>query len=207
LLYHPMEWQKTGRFDEAIHRNPQGQVHEAVSYFRDYYLLLPRSEQRRLAGTFLDQVFMLANPKLRAIFSGASASGSVWEEAAAHPQLVLINCKGITDPASLRFTQHWLVGNLSGHLKGRGRRNTPFVVLIDEFANLAASGTADYNPIADLFDEILAQYARNNSIFVTLALQSVDQVSNGCVRLFCGWERLSRGEPGQCVRHASSQTT
>jgi hypothetical protein len=52
LLFNTLEWQQSGRFDEAIRQNPQ--ACEAVSYFRDYYLLLSRSEQRRIAGTFLD---------------------------------------------------------------------------------------------------------------------------------------------------------
>jgi hypothetical protein len=173
LLFHTTERDK--RFDEAIRRNPQAK--DAVSYFRDFYLMLPRSEQRRLAGTFLDQVFPLtSDPKLRAVFSGSSTPGIAWEEVEANPQLVIINCKGITDPASRRFALHWIVESLSGHLKGRGRRNTPFVVTIDEFANLTAAGSDDNKPLAELFDELLAQYARNNRIFVTIAFQSLDQV-------------------------------
>jgi hypothetical protein len=50
------------------------------------------------------------------------------------------------------------------------------VVTVDEFANLTAAGTAENKPLADLFDEFLAQFMRNNRVFLSVALQSVDQV-------------------------------
>jgi hypothetical protein len=202
LLFHPMEWQKNGRFDEAMRRNPQAK--EPVSYFRNSYLLLPRSEQSRLAGTFLDQIFMLtANPTLQAVFSGSSTPGIDLEEVEANPQLVMINCKGTTDPASRHFALHWIVESLFSHLKKRGRRTTPFVVTIDEFANLTAQVTTENKPLSEFFDEILAQFARNNRIFVTAALQSLDQLDDRCARLSAGWGQSSRGELGHSARHAN----
>jgi hypothetical protein len=175
LLFNTPEWEQSGTFEEALNRNPHAA--EAVSYFRNYYLALPRTEQRRLAGTFLDQIFpLIANPTLQAVFSGSSTPGIVWEEVEAHPQLVIFSFKGITNPATRSFAMQWIIENLYSHLKERGRRKTPFVVTIDEFANLAAVGTTDNKPLADLFDEFLAQYAQNNLIFVTDACQSVDQL-------------------------------
>jgi hypothetical protein len=175
LLFDPLEWEQSGRFDEAMKRNTQAK--DAVSYFRNHYLLLPRPEQRRLTGTFLDQVFpLISDPTLQAVFSGSSTPGIDLEEVEANPQLVMINCKGITNPASNSFAMQWILESLLGHLKKRGRRKTPFVVMVDEFANLTAAGTVDNKPLAELFDELLAQYASNNMIFVTLALQSLDQV-------------------------------
>jgi hypothetical protein len=175
LVFNPLAWQQSGRFAAAIRRNPQAK--DAVSYFTNYYLLLPRSEQRRLAGTFLDQVFMLtADPTLRAIFSGSSTPGIDYEAVETKPQLVMINGKGITNPTSRSFAMQWIFEHLYPHLKARGRRKTPFVLMIDEFANLVNTGSADNKPLAELFDELLAQYARNNQVFVTLALQSLDQV-------------------------------
>jgi hypothetical protein len=89
-----------------MNRNPQ--AGEAVSYFRNSYLPLSHPDKSRLAGTFLDQVFPLTyDPKLRAVFS--STPGIDWEEEVeANGQIVILNCKGITDPASRRFALLWL---------------------------------------------------------------------------------------------------
>jgi hypothetical protein len=51
LLFNTLEWEKTGKFQEAMNRNPQ--AGEAVSYFRNYYLPLPRSEKVGWPGRFL----------------------------------------------------------------------------------------------------------------------------------------------------------
>jgi hypothetical protein len=175
LLFQTLEWEKAGRFNEALKRNPQAM--KAVLYFRNYYLPLPRSEKNRLAGTFLDQVFPLtSDPKLRAVFSGSSTPGIDWEEVEALGHMVIINCKGMTDPASRSFALQWIFENLYEHLKRRGRRKTPFVATIDEFANLTAAGTAENKPLADRFDAFLAQIMRNNRVFLSLAFQSIDQV-------------------------------
>jgi hypothetical protein len=188
-------WQQSGRFAEAIRRNPQAA--QAVSYFTNYYLLLPRSEQRRIAETFLDQVYpVIQDPILRAVFAEASTPGIVWEEVEANPQLVFINGKGITDPASRSFAMQWVWDYLLSHLKGRGRRQTPFVVTIDEFANLVNTGTADNKHLAELFDELFAQYARTNRIFVTLALQSLDQVDERLQRTLLRLRTLITGRAG-----------
>jgi hypothetical protein len=174
LLFNTIEWQQSGRFQEAINRNLQAT--DAVSYFRNYYLPLPRAEKSRLAGTFLDQVLPLTDPTLRAIFAGSSTPGIDWEEVEALGQIVILSFKAIRNPASRLFAMQWLLESLLAHLKARGRRETPFVLTIDEFANLTAQGTADNKPLAEFFDELLAQFARNSRVFVTAALQSLDQV-------------------------------
>jgi hypothetical protein len=200
LLFNTSEWEQSGKFQEAINRNPKAT--DAVSYFQNYYLLLPRSEQRRIAGTFLDQVYpFLQNPQLRAIFCGRSTPGIDWEEEEAVGRIVIINAKGIPNQTSRSFSLQWLFESLYPHLKTRGRRQTPFVLLIDEFAHLSAVGTAENKPLADLFDELLAQYARNNRVFVTAALQSVDQVSERLQQTLFRLGTLITGRAGS-VREA-----
>jgi hypothetical protein len=120
---------------------------------------------------------LIQDPLLQAVFSESSTPGLELEVVEEKPQLVIINGKGITNPTSRSFAMQWIFEHLYPHLKARGRRKTPFVLLIDEFANLAAQGTTYNKPLAELFDELLAQYARNNRVFITLALQSLDQVS------------------------------
>jgi hypothetical protein len=195
LLFQTINWQQSGKFDEAIRRNPQAT--DAVSYFRDYFLQLPRSEQRRIAGTFLDQVYpFVQSPTLQAIFSARSTPGIDWEEVEALGQIVILNFKGITDPLARRLAEQWILESLYPHLKERGRRPIPFVLLIDEFAKLAAQGTEDNKPLTDLFDELMAQYARNNQIFVTAALQSVDQVDERLARTLFRLGTLITGRAG-----------
>jgi hypothetical protein len=100
-----------------------------------------------LAGTFLDQVFPLtANPKLLAVFSGSSTPGIDWEEVEALGQIVIFSFKGITNPTARSFAMQWIFESLYPHLQGRSRPNTPFVVTVDEFANLAAAGREKTNP-------------------------------------------------------------
>jgi hypothetical protein len=158
LLGDTRAWEQAGEFDEALARNPQAEP--AVSYFRNYYVPLPRSEKNRLAGTFLDQVHLLTSePTLREVFSGSSVPGIDWEEVEAKRQIVILNFKGIANPAARSFALQWVFENLYPHLKARGRRSMPFVVTIDEFAHLAGAGPAENKPLAELFDEFLAQYS------------------------------------------------
>jgi hypothetical protein len=72
----------------------------------------------------------------------------------------------------------------------------PFVLMIDEFANLVAQGTSENKPLAEFFDEFLTQYARNNRIFVTTALQSVDQVDERLARTLFRLGTLITGRAG-----------
>jgi hypothetical protein len=64
LLFNTLAWEKSGRFDKAITRCPEAAP--AVSYFREEYLPLRRSEKLQLTGTFLDHVYRFSrHPSLR----------------------------------------------------------------------------------------------------------------------------------------------
>jgi hypothetical protein len=173
LLFHTLTWKESGRFQEAINRNPEAA--SAVSYFQNQYLPLSRSAKSQLASPFLDHVFTLSHdPKLRALFS-ASAPGLDWEDVLEkRRQIVILDFKNVTDPESRRVAMLWIFQNLFDHIKARGRRKLPLGLLIDELADLAQPITDGRNPLATLFDTLIQRYCRNHHIFFSIALQSVN---------------------------------
>jgi hypothetical protein len=177
LFFNTLAWQKAGLFDEAVSRCPE--VKSAVEYFRTQYLPLSRAEQHRVTSTFLDHVYRLnQDPQLRLLFGGGK-QGLNWEEdVEQRPRTVSLDFRHITDPEARRFALLWIFQTLYEHIKQRGRRQKPLVLLVDEFPALMQQVTADANPLATLFDELLARYARSNRIFVICCLQSLDQVDS-----------------------------
>jgi hypothetical protein len=176
LLLNTLDWERSGRFDEALRRYPQDAA-SAVSYFRKQYLPLSRSGKLQESASFLDQVFRLStDPSLRALF-GAREPGIDWEEVLEEkPQTVIVDTSPITDPESRKFATLWILLGLLEHLKHRGRRGHPVALLIDEFASLTHKAHEGANPLSELLDEFLAQYARRNQVFFTCCFQSLQQL-------------------------------
>jgi energy-coupling factor transporter ATP-binding protein EcfA2 len=173
LLFNTLEWEKSGRFKQAL-KHPEAAA--AVSYFREQYLPLTRAEKHNLTGTFLDHVFRFSRiPSLRLLF-GSSSQGIDWEEVEQQQQTVILDFKGIRDPAAKRFALLWIFQNLYEHIKQLGRRETSLGLLVDEFAALTQKVTADENPLAVLLDEFMQQYMRNHRIFFSCAFQSLNQI-------------------------------
>jgi hypothetical protein len=123
LLFNTSEWEKSGRFEEAIKRCPESAP--AVSYFRNHYLPLSRTDKHRLTSTFLDHVFALsANPQHRLLF-GASTQGLDWEESLEQlGQAVILDLHRLSDPETRRFALLWIFQNLYEHITQQGRRTT-----------------------------------------------------------------------------------
>jgi hypothetical protein len=178
LLFNTLEeWERSGRFTEALNRNP-AEAGPAVSYFRNQYLPLSRSEKTRVTASFLDFVFpLITDPQLRAVFC-ASAPGIDWEDVEATGQTVILDFSNVHDPENRRFALLWIFLTLYEHLKRRGRRTVPFVVTIDEFAALTQQVNTGVNPLATLLAEFIQQYMRNHTIWFTCAFQSLTQLDN-----------------------------
>jgi hypothetical protein len=185
LLLNPKAWEEGGLFAEAVRRNPEAEP--AVSYFRQHYLPLSRPEQAKLRSSFLDQLVLFTHdPALKATFGGRQP-GLDWEavetplsgvengQAGKTGRTVLLDFSQVTDPEARRFALHWIFSSVEEHLKARGRRPTPFVLTIDEFASLAAK-TAGGNPLSELIAALLQQVSRANQVFFCAALQSLFQV-------------------------------
>jgi hypothetical protein len=175
LLFNTLEWERSGRFAEAIRRNPE--VAPAVAYFRDHYLPLSRSEKRRVISSFLDHVVQFSHdPTLRLLFS-ALLPGLDWEEVLEKRRLtVILDCSPLTDPETRRFAILWIMLSLLEHLKGRGRRGYPVALLIDEFAALTHKASEGANQLSELLDAFIAQYMRANQVFLTVCFQSLNQL-------------------------------
>jgi hypothetical protein len=204
LLFHTSEWEHSGRFAEAIKRYPEAAP--AVSYFRDHYLPLSRTEKNRLTASFLDHVFpFTAEPSLRAVFC-SSTTGIDWQTVEKLGQTVILDFRSVIDPETKRFAMLWIFLSLYEFLKQRGRKTTPFVVTIDEFAALTQQVTGGVNPLAVLLDEFINQYMRNNNIWLTVAHQSIYQVDEQLRHTLLSLETMSLAEWRKWMKPESWQT-
>jgi hypothetical protein len=175
LLFDTLEWERSGRFAEAIKRCPEARP--AVAFFRHEYLPTREAEKSRLITSFLDHIFpFTVDPQLRAVFSGASTPGIDWQIVERTGQTVLLDFRNVLEPETRRFAMLWIFSLLYEFIKRRGRSATPFGVIIDEFAALTQQVTAGVNPLAVLLDEFINQYMRNNNIWLTVAHQSIYQI-------------------------------
>jgi hypothetical protein len=174
LLFNTLEWERLGKFAEAMERCPE--VAEAVSYFREEYLPLSRAGKSQATALFLDHIFRFTvDPTLRAVFC-ASTPGIDWQQVEKRGQTVILDFRNVLNDETKRFAMLWIFLSLYEFLKQRGRKDRPFVVTIDEFAALMQQVTAGVNPLATLLDEFINQYMRNNTIWLTVAHQSIYQV-------------------------------
>jgi hypothetical protein len=115
LLMHTLEWERSGRFEAAIRRYPEAVP--AVSYFRNQYIPLSRTEKSRVTATFLDHIFpMISDPNLQAIFSGSSL-GITWQDVAKKEQTVILDFGRVTDPETKRFALLWTFSHLYEFIK------------------------------------------------------------------------------------------
>jgi hypothetical protein len=171
LLFNTLSWERSGRFAQAFNRCTE--VLPAVSYFRNQYLPMSRSEKSRLTSSFLDHVFQFTvDPQLRAVFC-SHAPGIDWEDVERQGQTIILDFKNVRDPKTKRFAMLWVFSTFYEFLKQHDRQDVPFGVTIDELAALTQQVTDSVNPLAVLLDEFINQYMRNNNIWFTCAFQSI----------------------------------
>jgi hypothetical protein len=177
LLFNTLEFENRGLFETAINRCPE--VAPAVSYFREQYLPLSRSDKHSLTSTFLDHVYRFSqDPSLQLLFGGSQGM-DLEETLETERETVILDCSTITDPEVRRFALLWIFhGSLYPHIKARGRRPYPYPLglLIDELPALAHKAAEGANPLADLMDEFCARYMRANQVFFSCCFQSLNQL-------------------------------
>jgi hypothetical protein len=177
LLFNTLEWERTGRFAAALSQYPSDAA-PAVSYFRNHYLPMSRTDKNRLVSPFLDHVFKLTSDRnLRAVFAARTPS-ITWKDIAVKGQTVIFDFSGIRAPITKRFALLWTFSHLYEFMKQRDRTDTPFGIIIDEFAALATKVAEGTNPLAVLLDEFIQQYMRNSNIWLTVAHQSIQQLDD-----------------------------
>jgi hypothetical protein len=174
LLRHPEEWQKAGKFAEAIRRNPQAAP--SVAFFQEEFIPARPAERRRLLNPYFEKIFTFnLDVNLRCQF-GATKPGIEWEEVEEEGLTVLLDFREETDPDMRRFKLLWVFSALYEHIKRRGRRERPLAITIDEFSAMAAKVTAGTNPLAQMLDEFIQQYLRGQNIWLPVTHQSVNQI-------------------------------
>jgi hypothetical protein len=176
LLRHPEEWRNTGKFAEAINRNPA--CAPSVAFFQEEFIPARPAERRRLLNPYFEKIFTInLDVNLRCQF-GALKPGLDWEEVEAEGQTVLLDFRDEIDPEMRRFKLLWVIYSLLEHSKRRGRREHPLAITVDEFSAMAYKALEGVNPLAVLLDEFIQQYLRNHNIWLTVAHQSIEQIDD-----------------------------
>jgi hypothetical protein len=158
LLRHPEEWLRSGKFSEAIKRNPASAP--SVAFFQDEFILSRPADRRRLLNPYFEKIFTFSlDVNLRCQFGGLKP-GIDWEEVEEESQTILLDYRGEVDPDMRRFKLLWVFSSLYEHIKRRGRREHPLAICIDEFSAMAHKVTDGVNPLATLLDEFIQQYVR-----------------------------------------------
>jgi hypothetical protein len=167
LLRHPEEWQRTGRFAEAIKRNPGAAP--SVAFFQEEYIPAQPADRRRLLNPYFEKIFTFSlDVNLRCQF-GALKPGIDWEEVDSEGQTVLLDYRDEVDSDMRRFKLLWVFSSLYEHIKRRSRREQPLSICIDEFSAMVHKVTDGVNPLSALFDEFIQQYLRGQNIWLTIA--------------------------------------
>jgi hypothetical protein len=175
LLRHPEEWQRTGKFAEAIRRFPQ-EAARSVAFFQEEFIPARPTERRRLLNPYFEKIFTYSlDVNLRCQFGGLKP-GIDLEEVEEEGQTILLDFRDETDPEMKRLKLLWVFSFLFEFIKRRGRRERPLAVTIDEFSAMAAKVTAGTNPLAAMLDEFIQQYLRGQNIWLTVAHQSINQI-------------------------------
>jgi hypothetical protein len=176
LLRHPEEWQRSGKFAEAVRRYPEAAP--SVAFFQDEFIPARPADRRRLLNPYFEKIFTFnLDVNLRCQFGGLKP-GIDWEEVESEGQTILLDFRDETDPDMRRFKLLWVFSSLYEHIKRRGRREHPLAITIDEFSAMAQKVTDGTNPLAELLDEFIQQYLRNHNIWLTVAHQSIEQIDD-----------------------------
>jgi hypothetical protein len=175
LLDHPEVWEASGRFAQAERVSPEAK--RVVSYFRNKYMPMREADRARLTTPFLDKIFTFSlDDTLRAMF-GASKPGINWNDVAEKGQTVLLDFRREQDEEMRRFKLLWTFSYLYEWIKTRGRSDdTPFGVIIDEFAHMTQKVAGGTNPLAQELDEFINVYMRQHTIWFTAAHQELYQI-------------------------------
>jgi hypothetical protein len=167
LLQHPEQWED--RFRQAEERYPT--VAEAVIFFREYRHLR-KAERERLITAFGEKLFPIAlDRRLQALF-GAGQPGINLNDVQRNGIIVLLDWRYVLDTDMKRVQLLWVVSYILEWIKTRGRSQTPFGLILDEFPQMTVKVSAGENPIAADFDTLIHAYIRSSQIWLTIGLQS-----------------------------------
>lgn len=173
LLRAPQAW--LPRIHEAAQTHTE--IAEAASFFTDQYLHWKEEKQVSRTDAFRTKAALLTiDPALRAMF-GAERAGLEWGRAVQKRQTVLLDFRNVHDLERRRFLMLWAYMSLLEFVKHRGAgRHRPISLIVDELAALANFRTSTGSSLfADDLEELINVYARNCSVWLTLAHQEMYQ--------------------------------
>jgi hypothetical protein len=175
LLDNPEAWEAAGHFAKAEQVSPEAK--RAVSYLRNKYIPMREADRSRLTTPFLDKIFTFSlDDTFRAMF-GAREPGIKWDDVVKRKQTILLDFRREQDEEMRRFKMLWAFDYLYSWIKTRGRQDdTPFGVIIDEFAHMTKPVAGGTNPLAQELDEFINVYMRQHTIWLTVAHQELYQI-------------------------------
>jgi hypothetical protein len=175
LLDHPEAWEAAGLFAKAEQVAPEAK--RAVSYFRNKYIPMREQDRARLTTPFLDKIFTFTLDETFQAMFGAQKPGINWNDVAKKGQTVLLDFRREQDEEMRRFKMLWTFSYLYEWIKTRGRQDeTPFGLIIDEFAHMTQKVAGGTNPLAQDLDEFINVYMRQHTIWFTAAHQELYQI-------------------------------
>jgi hypothetical protein len=186
LLNNLKAWQ--GRLQKAAAEQPEAQP--AVDYLLNRYEKLPQREKQTQAMTFFRKTAMFRlDPAMRTQFCSTPPTIN-WEAVAQGKKLVILDFSGIPDRERRIFCVVWTFRQLLEYVMSRGsaKRSPPFAITIDELNYIVGQESGQNDPLADDLQDLIARLARNANIWLTISLQSLDQLSLAMQRVvwLCG---------------------
>jgi hypothetical protein len=106
---------------------------------------------------------------------GAKEPGIKWDDVERKKQTVLLDFRRVSGEMR-RFTLLWVFSYLYQWIKSRGRSDTPFGVIVDEFSVLTQKVYQRENPLAQELDKFINVYMRQHTIWFTAAHQELYQI-------------------------------
>jgi hypothetical protein len=175
LLADPKRW--TDRLHAAAQNYPE--LDPVVDFFLRRYPELSAREREQQTLSFLRKIDLFQlDPVARAQY-GAAQPGIDWQEVVDQRQCVLIDCRHLLDHERKRFAILWVYQGLLEWIKRRGPgRHLPLSLIVDEITYLLGDKHAHTDPLTEDMEELVARLARNHGIWLTLAHQEVNQLSD-----------------------------
>jgi len=174
LLREPEKWSE--RLAAAADRFPEARP--AVEFFSFEYMPLKATERMSLANMYLAKIAQFTlDPGMRAMFAG-SPPGLNLAQVVAERQTVLLDFRAELNPERRRFKTRWVFEYLMAFIKHRGAgRHRPLGLIVDELTELTHQASLEHDLFAADLEELINVYARNYSVWLTLAHQEMYQLS------------------------------
>lgn len=176
LLQDSTRWQSSIR--EALQMYPE--LAPAVE-FVNHLSELRRSKPQEYSfqvDSFLTKLIMFKlDPVMRATF-GASSRGINWEEVVQRRLAVLIDFRNENDAQRMKFKLFWIFSDLIEYIRRRGPgRHRQLSIIFDEVTYILPSRETENDVMTAYMNELVNRLARNNQVWLTLALQELHSVS------------------------------